>query len=138
MNRNVEGKPWASIGVHKRPGGYSQIKLTLSATVAYYLRLCVGDKVHLERGTGEHQGWVRVTKRKQVEDDGHTVTDSSRNCTNGNISVRVSGRFLALDEPHKTERFPDVVPIDQDGRRYVAMELPAWANREEAFNPWHS
>ena len=72
VNRNSEGHPWMSLGFNKR-GRHGQLKFTLSATVATYLEVQPGDQIHLLRGTGEHQGWVRMCKRLNGDDSGHAV-----------------------------------------------------------------
>jgi hypothetical protein len=152
-NKNVEGTPWVSMGSYQRPDeGYGQIKITLSATVAQYLTLAAGDRVHVMVGEGDHGGWLRLFKRtSSKEQQGHRVTDSSHNCRNGNVSLRLSSRFLQVQGTNKTVRCKDVVPCVVDMRipyeneelkvvvpvRVVDIEVPKWASLEKVYDPWH-
>lgn len=152
FNRNVEELPWVRIGVHGTGAGYGQIKITISATVANFLGLEAGGYVHLSRGFGDHQGWIRIAKGEEGDTGYHIVTKSSRNVQNGNVAVKVSARFLNLEsEKIKTMPMLDVVPVpeedvevwrSEDGkrvriakRRVVSCELPEQFNKGEGFDP---
>jgi hypothetical protein len=134
VNINAEGDPWVSIGCHKRPGGYGQLKFTVSETVAQFLSLDSGCMVWIERGVGDDAGTFRF-RRCTTKEDGFIVSPS-KNCKSGNLKWRTSSRFLSVEGRHKTVKCPDTEPLIIDDVRWVLCTLPEWAVKA-TYRIWH-
>jgi hypothetical protein len=138
VNRTPIATPWVSVGCHQHTGKYAQLKFSISASVARFLGVAVGDQISAYRGSGEHQGWVMLCKAKPGQ-EGFTLVQSSRNSDTGNVAFRVSSQFLYLHmgDHHATERMQDLVPeTETNGSRVVYCQLPDWANKERPVDPW--
>lgn len=127
-NSRAEPTPWVKIGCSGRNGGWHRCTFTLNRPVVQHLGVGVGEQVCVHFGTGEHAGWMGLTKA--TDNDGYTLCE--RGFGAGVLHFAFSSAHLGVLEYHKTEKVtPDglrlTLPIE--GKvPWCKFELPAWAN----------
>ena len=124
-NSNTEPAPWVSIGVHNKVHGL-QMKIHMSKTVVAHLGVKNGERVMVQRGSGDHSGWIQIRKSPPWFDRGMTLTN--RKTANGNLAFRVTAGHFGLSY-HKTVKITTndaslILTRDGDGP-VIQLEIPA-------------
>ena len=129
---NAEGVPWVSIGVHGRRK-YTQAKFTFSRTVREWLGLEDGDRVLMQKGNDEHDGWLQFSKAA-TGNEPRAFTVTTKKQGKGNVAFRTSAARLNLPVHSTTKITLDGARLflaeDRLGRS-VIVELPEWARQRK-------
>jgi hypothetical protein len=110
----------------RRGGHYAYVYIGPEALAA--LGAAKYTKVRLERGDGEHHGWMRMSKT--ASGDGHSLSVESGSADGASHRLRLY--FRAWPEMAKTEQSSSPCKWRRAGHEMIEIELPTWCFTERA------
>ncbi len=119
-----------SIGAwcYTRSDGYRKldVRISMSPDILAHLGVDGDDRMVIQVGEGDHNGWVRL--RKSVNGKG---TKLYRRSPTQSGAARIAASLLCIEEPHTAEKVPliGIITSHDEIGPWVAVELPAWARR---------
>lgn len=124
LSRENRADPRVKVSLVKAKSRSASLLLAVRLSPPSLVALTIkkGDRVQVDRGSGEDDGWLRLVKNPQ----GFTIRDSS---TGGSLFFA----FVAWPECGQKPLRGDFVEWEPDGRNTIKVKLPSWAVADTRF-----